>query len=45
MLKAYHITRADLKDKAYKPKLVSRSGSTPSKRNTELLVRVLKKAL
>ena len=45
MLKAYHITRANLKDKAHKPKPVSRSGNYPSKRNTELLVRVLKKAL
>lgn len=45
MTKSYHITRTALKDKKYKPKPVSRSGNYPSKRNTELLVRVLKKAV
>jgi hypothetical protein len=45
MIKSYHITRGELKAKGHKPKPVSRSGSIPSKRSTELLVRVLKKAI
>lgn len=45
MTKVYRITRDGLKAKGHKPKPVSRSGSIPSKRNTELLVRVLKKAI
>ena len=45
MTKTYIISRTDLKTKRYKQAEVKQTGSVPSKRNTTLLVLVLKKAL
>lgn len=45
MTKTYTISRADLKAKQYKQAAVQRSGVEPRSRDTELLVRVLKKAI
>lgn len=45
MTKTYIISRTDLKAKRYKQAEVKKTGSIPSKRDTTLLVQVLKKAL
>ena len=45
MTKTITISRADLKAKQFKAATVTQSGSVPDKRNIDLLVIVLKKAL
>ena len=46
MTKTYCITRADLKKRAYKKlELVEKTGVIPEKREVDLLVQVLRKAM
>ena len=45
MTKAYTITREDLKAKKFKEATETRTGTAPEKRELDLLVEVLKRAL